>query len=369
MIFAISPAVHSKEDSSMKFLWPVLLVIFRALYFVYSVWCLLFPLAAIWFFLTLSRQDTLLGLSTSHWHQALLGAFLLFGISVLVTVHARRGPDDPNPFQSAFLSWFGTLRGFWNRQGGDQVKLSLPSGYLVENPPAYRIGGIQMQEILGAIEEGDILLRGYDGYVDGFMIRHASVCSKKGFQPGWFTHAAIYMGTLNDEDQKSVPAPFQQDPGYFKQGKNMVIHAMAKGVHCQDLLTFCRSDYLVVLRMKPGLNGLEAKSVVADARRSALEKIGKGYDFDASDTQTFSRFSCSELVYYCFRSVRDALKIEPQPHALYPLSPLNKTLALLKRVTIVPDDFYALLQQGSVECIWQDPISTRRHAAPDKKAT
>jgi hypothetical protein len=352
----------------MKFVWPVLLVIFRALYFVYSVWCLLFPLAAIWLFLTLSREDALLGLSTRHWHQALLGAFVLFGVGVLATVYARRGPDDPNPFQSAFLSWFGTLRGFWNRQAGDQVKLSLPSGYLVENPPAYRIGGVHMQEILGSIKKGDILLRGYDGYVDGFMIRHASVCSAKGFQPGWFTHAAIYMGTIGDKDVPDVPEAFRHSPGYFKQGDNMVIHAMAKGVHCQDLLTFCRSDYLVVLRMKTGLNGLDADTVVTNARRSALEKIGKSYDFDASDTQSFSRFSCSELVYYCFRSVRDALKIEPLPHALYPFSPLNKTFALLKRVTIVPDDFYALLELGSVECIWQDPISTRRHALPAKKA-
>jgi hypothetical protein len=352
----------------MKFVWPVLLVLFRALYFVYSVWCLLFPLAAIWLFVTLSREDTLLGLGTRHWQQALLGAFVLFGAGVLALVYARRGPDDPNPFQSAFLSWFGTLRGFWNRQAGDQVKLKLPSGYLVENPPAYRIGGRDMQAISRSIQPGDILLRGYDGYVDGFMIRHASVCSKKGFQPGWFTHAALYMGPLDAQDQQHVPASFQHDPDYFQEGNSMVVHAMAKGVHCQDLLTFCRSDYLVVLRMKPGLNDLDPATVVADARRSALEKIGDSYDFDASDTKAFNRFSCSELVYYCFRSVREALRIEPQTHALYPLSPFNKTLAILKRVTIVPDDFYALLQHGSVECVWQDPISARKHAVRDKKA-
>ena len=63
----------------MKFVWPLLLVIFRALYFVYSIWCLLFPVAAIWFFLTLSREDTFLGFSTRLWQQSLLGAFVLFG--------------------------------------------------------------------------------------------------------------------------------------------------------------------------------------------------------------------------------------------------------------------------------------------------
>jgi hypothetical protein len=40
----------------------------------------------------------------------------------------------------------------------------------------------------------------------------------------------------------------------------------------------------------------------------------------------------------------------------------------LKRVTIVPDDFYALLQHGSVECVWQDTISASKHSVPDQKA-
>jgi hypothetical protein len=102
MIYAIPSAVNSKEDSSMRIVWPVLLVIFRALYFIYSVWCLFFPLAAIWFFLTLSRQDTLLGLSTSLWHQYLLGASVLFGVGVLVTVHARRAQMTQTLFKAHF---------------------------------------------------------------------------------------------------------------------------------------------------------------------------------------------------------------------------------------------------------------------------
>jgi hypothetical protein len=67
------------------------------------------------------------------------------------------------------------------------VKLKLPSAYLVENPQAYRIGGRAITEILTHIQPGDILLRGYDGYVDGVMIRKALVCSEKQFEPGWFT--------------------------------------------------------------------------------------------------------------------------------------------------------------------------------------
>ena len=347
----------------MKFAWPVLLVLFRALYFVYSLWCLLFPLVAVWFVIVLVRNESLLGQPTRQWAQALLVALLLFSAWVLALVFVRRLPDDPNPFQSAFLSWFGTLRGFWIAQPGDRVQLKLPSGYLVENPPAYRIRGREIQQVLHAIKPGDILLRGYDGYVDGIMIRHASVCSHKNFRPGWFTHAAIYMGELDAQDQHQVPAPYQHNTDYFQKGPHMVIHAMAKGVHSQDLLTFCRSDYLAVLRIKPDLKDLDMEAAVTHARQAALKKIGDSYDFDASDTKRFHRFSCSQLVYYCLHPIHDLLKIAPLLHAIYPLSPFNKKLAIFKRVTIIPDDFYALVQQGSMDCIWQDPISARQNGA------
>jgi hypothetical protein len=344
----------------MRYLWPVLLVALRALYFLYSLWCLLFPLAAVWFALALAHDRAVLGVAASQWTSALLAALCAFAITVVALVYLRRSPADPNPFQSAFLSWFGTLRGFWNRRPGDMVKFRLPSGYLVENPQAYRIGGSDMQDILRHIQPGDILLRGFDGYVDGMMIRRASVCSEKDFQPGWFTHAALYMGPLTEQDRRQVRPAFQGDSDYFQLGEQMLVHAMAKGVHCQDLLTFCRSDYLAVLRLQPGPQ-VDVAAAIQAARRSALEKIGDSYDFDASDTKAFSRFSCSELVYYCLRDIHAALQLRPLPHAIYPLSPLNKKWSLLRRVTIVPDDFYALVRRGAMECVWQDRISARQH--------
>ena len=47
----------------MTYVWPVLLVVFRALYFAYSLWCLLFPVAALWLLTTLVRGHSLLGMS------------------------------------------------------------------------------------------------------------------------------------------------------------------------------------------------------------------------------------------------------------------------------------------------------------------
>ncbi len=346
----------------MKYMWPVLLVAFRALYFVYSLWCLFFPVAALWLMAALVQGHSLLGVEASQWTRALLALLVAFAAILVALVYLRRSPADPNPFQSAFLSWFGTLRGFWNRHPGDMVKFKLPSGFLVENPQAYRVGGRDMQEVLQHIEPGDILLRGFDGYVDGMLIRRASVCSEKDFQPGWFTHAALYMGALTEQDRAAVPAAFQQREDFFQPGPQMLIHAMAKGVHCQDLLTFCRSDYLAVLRLRPQTLPQDMGAVIQGARLSALQKIGDSYDFDASDTKTFSRFSCSELVFYCLREIHEALQLKPLPHALFPLSPFNTTWCLLRRVTIVPDDFYALVRSGTLECVWQDRISAQRQS-------
>ena len=312
----------------MKYIWPILLVGMRALYLAYSLWCLLFPVAAIALLMALHERPTFLGLDTVVVKTGLLILLMAFAAILMALVFLRRSRNDPNPFQSAFLAWFGTLRAYWNARPGDMVKFLLPSGYLVENPQAYRISGGNMLEILACIQPGDILLRGFDGYLDGMLIRRASVCSDKDFQPGWFTHAALYMGTITEDDRQLVPHAFRDRPGYFQTGQHMLIHAMAKGVHCQDLLTFCRSDYLAVLRILPGPQGIDVAAAVRAARQSALSKIGDSYDFDASDTTSFNRFSCSELVYYCLQGIREKLQIRPLPHAIFPLSPLNKTWSL-----------------------------------------
>jgi hypothetical protein len=385
----------------MKFVWPVLLVISRALYVSYSLWCLAFPLALV----CLGSAQYSDGWALHHHGSVLIAgisiALVAFTVLVISVVYARRTPGDPNPFQSAFMAWFGTLRWFWNTRPGDMAALGLPSGLLVENPKGYRTSGPDTREIMGRIQPGDILLRGYVGYLDGTTIRHSSRCTAKGFQPGWFTHVALYVGPLDEKDKVHVPGDFV-DPtqGYFAQGPQMLIHSMAKGVHTEDVLTFCRCDYLAVLRIRPGLqcinrspgkfgnksaglnnashsdtmskvvedNMLEGQRFDRDlaiqtARLSALEKIGEKYDFDCSDTTHFFRFSCAELVYYCYRGIRTALDLKPQIHGLYPLGNLNKNWAILKRKTITPDDYYALIKQGTVECIWQDKVTKARHAA------
>ena len=376
----------------MKFLWLTLLGLGRTLYLAYAAWCWLFPVALLLIAVLVGGVGTQVPLlrAGAYALTALLLALALFAVGY---IHLRRTDGNPNPWQSAFMAWFGTLKFFRNEGGSPEVKLHWPSKFLVENPRGYRISGMDLRQLLGLLEPGDILLRGYEGYVDGEFIRRSSLSAQNEFKPGWFTHVALYVGALSEDDRAHVPAPFGQHADYFATGPQSVIHAMAKGVHTEDILTFCRCDYLCALRLPPELSlgsapitplvrckqsnppsasddfvralqddlhaghRVSRERVVAAARLSALEKIGEEYAFDCSDTQAFDRFSCAELLYFCLRGVLGAIGLQPLPHALYPLAPWVKSFKVLERATLTPDDYRDLARRGALEVVWEDRYS------------
>lgn len=334
----------------MKFLWPILLAVFRSLYFGYALWCIAFPLALL--YLLCTQPASVL------WPASAVSLVLLLG------VYAKRLQDDPNPWQSGFLAWFGTLKLFVTTRPGAMVGMGLPSAYLVENPRSYRISGRDLRQVLSLLQPGDVLLRGYDGYVDGAFIRRASRCSAQGYKPGWYTHAALYVGPLGEAERAQVQTRFDTDPelrganyaDYFETGQQMVIHAMSKGVHTEDILTFTRCDYLTVLRL-PANAGFDRAQACANAIAAAVSKIGNKYDFDSSDTSRYHRFSCSMLVFYCLESVRSHLQLALRPHALYPLGHWSPRWAVLERKTVIPDDYYDLCADAKLERVWEDAHS------------
>ncbi|PRC92064.1 hypothetical protein [Solimicrobium silvestre] len=378
----------------MKFFWISLLALLRPIYFFYSFCCLFLPIFILYgagsifypSYLPLPVSVIKLGI------QVMLGGFVVVMLVIPILVQLRKSKDDSDPFQSAFMSWFATLRWYWNTTPGPMAKVGLPSGYLVENPMSYRLTAQDMREILSRIQPGDILLRAYDGYMDGDFIRLSSLCSKNGYHPGWFTHVAMYAGPLNENDRANVPAHFRNNKKYFQEGPQMIIHSMAMGVHTEDILTWFRCDYLVVLRLKPDLTmthkvelpqprhrkhsaseltsqkikdelrkgaPINHDEVIQNAKLSALEKIGEPYDFECVETNKFDRFSCAELIYYCFRSAHDALGLFPQLHALYPLGKLNRHWSIMGRSTVTPDDFYGLAKAQHLDVIWIDEISKK----------
>jgi hypothetical protein len=288
-----------------------------------------------------------------------------------------------NRLSDRFIAWIGTLKFFTSPL------------CLVEDPGSYKIKGTDIRALLDGgtplLQPGDILLRGYEGYLDGELIRRTG--GAKGASR-YFSHAALYVGPLDDQHDKAIAARrmevmdddgnwraateaekdrLRNDPGYFEPGPQMVIHSMSKGVHVEDILTFVRCDYLVVLRLPEllQLSPEEAKNqplvqlagdalalderllrgeavprseIVAAARDSALGRIGSAYDFQFDSSHTFHRFSCSEFVYYCYKSVHRHIGLKPVKHSF---------AGLFARTTVAPTDIYEVADPGGkLGIIW-----------------
>jgi hypothetical protein len=319
----------------------------------------------------------------------------VLALGLLLAVIRPRRPKD-NPYRKypglfgpidrcadAFIGWIGTIKYFTSPVS------------LVEDPGSCKITGAEIRELIdGGLQPGDILLRGYDGYLDGVMIGLTGGGTGLG---KYFSHAAFYLGGLKDPDDKAVVArrlqtqedsgswrpateaekdAIRNDPQYYQAGRQMVVHSMTRGVFTEDILTFLRCDYLAVLRL-PGTITLSSDDrkkdrslirklpddaeavharllkggnvtrddVIGIARLSALGKIGSCYDFQFNDIKTANRFSCSEFVYYCYKSIHCYLGLEPKVHAFLKV--------LFRRSTISPADIYdAAVSTGKLEIVW-----------------
>jgi hypothetical protein len=315
---------------------------------------------------------------------------------LLLCLTYRRHPGQENPYRryvgltgwldklvDRFIAWIGTLKYFTS-------PLSL-----VEDPGSYKIKGDEIRTLIdGGLQPGDILLRGYDGYLDGLMI---SISGGGGGIKRHFSHAALYLGDLNDGSDKAIVARrlevmdeqgrwkeatlaekdrVRNDTAYYEPGRQRVVHSMARGVFTEDILTFLRCDYLVVLRL-PAQIQLDADDmeqdrslvrelaadadairrglmqgqpvaradVVAAVHRSALGKIGSCYDFQFNDGKRHNRFSCSEFVYYCYKSIHCYLGLQLKKRAFMGF--------LFPRLTITPGDIYdAAVLRGKLEVVW-----------------
>ncbi len=223
------------------------------------------------------------------------------------------------------LTWFGDLKYF-----------KAPF-FLVYDPSSYRVKGEDTREVIDIIRPGDVILRGYDHYLDGLLI------------PGEFSHVGFFYGEATEADRKSSGTIIDDNPeklervqrDEFKIGEQMVIHAMADGVFMEDVINFCRCDRMLILRLPEKLNNSDQlekvftrtkflpseenvyqklkqgedimrQEAVTAAREAVLTCLGARYDFrfDFKD-EPHNSFSCSELVYYGYRSVARYINLKP----------------------------------------------------------
>ena len=329
---------------------------------------------------------------------------LAAGVLAIAYVFSGHRRQDGNPHRSyhglagrvdaridSLFAWIGTLKYFTS-------PLSI-----VEDPGAYKIKGDEVRQLIDSVlQPGDILLRGYDGYVDGVLIGLTGGANDPG---KYFSHAAIYCGDLSDESDKPLvarrllaagpdgtwceasdeqKAAIRNSPTYYQPGRQKVLHSMTRGVFTEDILSFVRCDYLAVLRLAgdsvcydavdrenagktmliPDLAGearaihdrlMNGESVARDEivtalRHSALGKIGSCYDFQFNAIKTAHIFSCSEFVYYCYKSIHCYLGLLPVRHAF-----LKRFFA---RETITPADIYLATTsrpagQERLRVVWQ----------------
>lgn len=204
--------------------------------------------------------------------------------------------------------------------------------WMVYDPGSYKVRGAEMRTIGELLQPGDILLRKYDGYLDGRFI------------PGFFSHVGLYLGEVLPSDEPLVDDP--RVKRCFASGSHMVVHSMAEGVFMEDVLNFLRCDYIGVLRLPQTLRAVagavvppsreradwhpEERALCDDllsgaelpraravkvARDQALGLLGTEYDF-AFDFHDGHRLSCSEFVARCFRGAGPMLGIQPKPRAV-----------------------------------------------------
>ena len=150
--------------------------------------------------------------------------------------------------KKVFLTWFG-----------DILIYPYPM-FIMFGHTSYEMKGEDVRKVINTLQPGDILLRRYNHYISGLMI------------PGYFTHAAIYIGD------------------------NKVIHMLGKGIDKQDILTFCRCDDLAIIHCD---EEQISKAAIKKAVSLYKEDIKYDYDFDFSDDVNMS---CTEIINYIYKN-------------------------------------------------------------------
>lgn len=146
-----------------------------------------------------------------------------------------------------FLTFFGDIKVF-----------RFPC-FIVYDPDQFVISGQDTRDIISKIRPGDLILRKYRHYLDGYFI------------PGKYSHTGIYVGN----------------------GK--VIHAVAEGVSSIDIIEFTRCDGICILRPKEG-----QKEAIYQAYRFMEDGIPYDFDFKDGDKALY----CHELGAACYSNLR-----------------------------------------------------------------
>lgn len=180
--------------------------------------------------------------------------------------------------------WYAVKRYFLTVFG--DIKTFKGPLFILYHPTSYKIKGWHTRKIMQEIMPGDVIMRSYDEYLDGrFIPKGESKCS----------HSGLYIGD------------------------NTIAHSIAEGLSIDDIIDFCRTDRIVVLRPNSG-----QEWALEHAKKCIDDKIE--YDFDFKPDS--GKYYCHEFTASCY------------PHLnIKPLS--RKTFGFINSpVAYLADSFY-----------------------------
>jgi hypothetical protein len=119
------------------------------------------------------------------------------------------------------------------------------------------------------------------------------------FLPGFWPHAALYLGELDDLQRLGMPGNEQVDRRWKQMhriGGHLVLEAMKDGVRLRSIASAFAVDSIVVVR--PALDEAD----VGRALARVMKHEGKSYDFDF-DFGRSDRLVCTEVVYRAYDGI------------------------------------------------------------------
>ncbi len=130
--------------------------------------------------------------------------------------------------------------------------------FILYKPKLLKLKGFEIRQLLDNLEPGDILLRRTYGYLGSMFI------------PGFWSHSGLYVGNNN------------------------IIHAVGSGVIEEDILDFCRTDSMSILRIKdPTLTTSHMLDMyISTAKYFVAQGVEYDYEMEPDDDQLY----CTELV-------------------------------------------------------------------------
>lgn len=176
--------------------------------------------------------------------------------------------------------FFYKLWGKFLTMFGD-IKIFKYPFWVVYDPDYFKMSGEKILDAMDTLKPGDVLLRGYDHYLDGVFIslnkpydlESGQKCIGNG---GDYSHGAIYIGN------------------------NQIIHAVAPNVDIVSTIEFMECDRICILRPRKG-----AKRAIARAKKFLKDKIS--YDYAFSRGNGASQLYCFELAAECYKELNTPL--------------------------------------------------------------